>query len=119
MWQLTETMLRDLGRWAESKQGVEELWLFGSHARGDAGPYSDVDFAIALAPVGSGGDHALSTYFENAAGWQRELWKIVGTEVSLEAIRPNTPADRRIRGEGRLLWKRAGKAGQDAGPDAA
>ncbi len=29
-------------------QGVEKIWLFGSRARGDAKPRSDIDLAIVL-----------------------------------------------------------------------
>jgi predicted nucleotidyltransferase len=106
MWQLTETMLRDLASWAETNKDIEELWLFGSQARGDAGPYSDVDLAIVLKSPIAGSDLALADYFENADRWQYELGKIVGRNVTLEAIRPNTPTDRKVRAEGRTLWTR-------------
>jgi len=32
------------------RDGVAELWVFGSVARGEAGPDSDVDIAIAFLP---------------------------------------------------------------------
>src|SRR5580698_1095577 len=32
------------------REGVADLWVFGSVARGEAGPDSDVDIAVAFAP---------------------------------------------------------------------
>ena len=37
-----------LGRYVASRNDVLVAWLFGSHARGDAGPLSDVDVAVLL-----------------------------------------------------------------------
>jgi predicted nucleotidyltransferase len=37
-----------LGRSLASRNDVLAAWLFGSHARGDAGPLSDIDVAVLL-----------------------------------------------------------------------
>lgn len=45
--------LRALKPWLEAEYGVSRLAVFGSHARDEAGPTSDVDLLVTLAkPMG-------------------------------------------------------------------
>ncbi len=44
----TDPDLASLARWLETEPGVVAAWLFGSRARGDAGPDSDTDVAVLI-----------------------------------------------------------------------
>lgn len=95
-----------LRAWAAANDCVRQLWLFGSHARGEADEHSDVDLAIALMPPVDKIDWAFGKYCSHGDGWQRELATIVGRHVSLERISPGTEKDVMVRRCGRLLWAR-------------
>ena len=41
--QVTEEQIREIARRIGEQPGVVQVWLFGSHATGTAGPDSDVD----------------------------------------------------------------------------
>lgn len=63
---------------AEAESEVQVLWLYGSRARGQAGPNSDWDLAVAFDPVKRTGP--LGTVLETrlrpellALAWQRAL----------------------------------------------
>jgi 2-polyprenyl-6-hydroxyphenyl methylase/3-demethylubiquinone-9 3-methyltransferase len=43
---LIERFLKDVTRWAESEEGISAVALVGSHARGEAGPGSDIDLIV-------------------------------------------------------------------------
>ena len=36
---------------AQQRPEVQVVWLYGSHAKGNAGAYSDIDLAVAFDPV--------------------------------------------------------------------
>lgn len=82
--------LTGLGAWAAGKSEVDQLWLFGSRAKGTARPDSDVDVGLVLAdgtpsyPVEVGHDWPLGNYMALGDRWERELAAIVGRHVSLE-----------------------------------
>jgi predicted nucleotidyltransferase len=65
--------LRDL--WPViQKHGVASLWIFGSHARGDSRPDSDIDLLVEFAsPPG----------FDNFMGLKFDLEDRLGTKVDL------------------------------------
>ena len=73
---------RDKVRAAASRHGVLALFVFGSFARGEAGPESDIDILVDFAgPVGLMG----------FIGLKMELEAILGRPVDLvtrEALRP-------------------------------
>ncbi len=94
--------------WAQETNAIDELWLFGSRAKGTARPDSDVDIAVSLMPAQGGHDWALGDYLALSPMWQRTLEAIVGRHVSLTAIVPDTPGDTEVRSTGLLLWRRAG-----------
>jgi predicted nucleotidyltransferase len=58
------------------REGVANLWVFGSVARGDANPDSDVDIAIAFAP------EATPSLFD-IARLKRELEQAIGRTVDI------------------------------------
>lgn len=43
---LPQEVVRLLRRFFDREAGVERVWLFGSYARGEAGPRSDIDLAV-------------------------------------------------------------------------
>ena len=56
------------------KHDVKNLWIFGSHARGDSRPNSDIDLLVEFAaPPG----------FDNFMGLKFELEDHLGTKVDL------------------------------------
>jgi predicted nucleotidyltransferase len=44
--QVTEEQIREIARRIGEQPGVVQVWLFGSHATGTAGPDSDVDLLV-------------------------------------------------------------------------
>lgn len=44
-----ETIIRETSDQLRKHLDPEAIWLFGSHARGDAGPDSDLDFLVVVA----------------------------------------------------------------------
>jgi len=103
---IQDDCLRHLRLWASKNDCVRELWLFGSRARGDSSPESDVDLAIALMPAVGKHDWAAGAYFALHSEWKRQLEAIVGRHVSLEAIVPGTDEDAAVRCSGVRLWAR-------------
>lgn len=61
-----------------SRHGARNVRLFGSVARGDAGPESDVDFLVRLEP---------GTTLLNHAALVRELKALLGREVQVVSER--------------------------------
>ncbi|ENC9558485.1 nucleotidyltransferase domain-containing protein [Aeromonas hydrophila] len=71
-------ILKQLVCLAGANEQVQVLWLYGSHAKGTAGPASDWDLAVAFDPVKQSGP--LGAVLENrlrpellALEWQRTL----------------------------------------------
>jgi predicted nucleotidyltransferase len=104
---LPDVRVRELCGWAERTAAVKELWLFGSRARDEARPESDVDLALVLMPAVGKHDWASGDYFALHSEWKSALERVVGRHVSLEAIQPDTPEDRIVRTSGILLWSRS------------
>jgi predicted nucleotidyltransferase len=85
------TEIRDtLSRWAAGKPLVGRLWIFGSRARGDHRPESDIDVAIELdlsAAHGVDESGGLATWMSDTKGWDEELEALLPFEVDLEQFR--------------------------------
>jgi uncharacterized protein len=60
--------------------GVEHVSIFGSVARGQAGPQSDVDIVVRLSPEAKRGGFA---YFGRLADLKRHFERILGCSVDL------------------------------------
>jgi len=56
------------------KHGVTSLWIFGSHARGDSRPNSDLDLLV---------DFASPPGFDNFMGLKIDLEDRLGTKIDL------------------------------------
>lgn len=69
--------LRVLTRWAAGKPTIKALHVFGSYARGEARPDSDLDLAIDFMDQ----DDALPELIVNAAAWKAELCQLTGIVV--------------------------------------
>ena len=53
-----DAIVTKLNQWASSRSAIRRLWIYGSRARGDAHPNSDLDVALELVVVlarGTGG----------------------------------------------------------------
>ena len=95
-----------LKRWAESKNAIASLWLFGSRAKGNHNIESDFDFAIELRPTDGSHDWALGEYFACADQWKADLCEIVGAKVSLVGFREDIERPFDPRENGFLIWER-------------
>ena len=67
---LSQSQISAIKEWALSTPEIAEVKLFGSRARGDAKPYSDVDLAIVI--FGTEGDQRGEYAFERA-NWEAQL----------------------------------------------
>jgi uncharacterized protein len=90
-----ETLTKKLSSWAADKPLVNRLWIFGSRARGDHHPGSDLDIAIELdLAAASGLDESggLATWMFDTDGWQQELQQLTGLAVDMQHFDgPRTP----------------------------
>jgi predicted nucleotidyltransferase len=66
-----------LRRWAASKPTIKALYVFGSYARGEAQPDSDLDLAFNFTNV----DEADAELICNARAWKTELTRLTGITV--------------------------------------
>lgn len=90
-----------------SQFNPDKIILFGSHARGEAGPDSDVDLLIVIPPHGSKRERVIKLYGLLAGmGVPKDV--IVVTPEEFEAYRdaPGTVI-RTARQEGKVLYERA------------
>lgn len=78
-----------LAGWARTKPLVKRVFIFGSRARGDHRPDSDLDVAIELDPESfQGADESggIATWMFETTGWKEELLRIVPFAVQLEQL---------------------------------
>jgi predicted nucleotidyltransferase len=97
-------------QWATRTDAVRKVWIFGSRGKGVARPESDVDIAIYLmpsAPAYPKWDWAHGDYRANGDAWQRELGRMLGRHVSLEAMIEGHPKEPEVLA-GKQIWARTG-----------
>ena len=96
---LDTTVVEAIVRWARWNWNVREIWLFGSRARGDSRPDSNVDLALTLVEA----DWAQTNFVAFVDDWQRQLAELVAADVSLQLMGglPNEARATAIR-----LWAR-------------
>lgn len=94
-------------RWAGVVPKVRAVLLFGSHARGEAKPESDVDLAVELDADGS---YGLATWICDSDEWRDALASRLPT-VDLQLSSPHDDIVRpAVQREGILLYRRPGGA---------
>lgn len=104
-----DAMVDRIVRGLRESPGLREVWMFGSRARGNERPDSDVDVLLVV-----GRDDQKERALETAYGvsgdlrrsYQTPLSPIVYSERELRAKR-GLPLVKNIRMEGRLLWRAA------------
>jgi predicted nucleotidyltransferase len=74
---LTETQFEVLRNWAQQTPQIQEAYLFGSYAKGEAHVGSDVDIAIRVSAV----DWTFRT-----AKWEEYLTKAIGVKVNIRTL---------------------------------
>jgi predicted nucleotidyltransferase len=67
--------------WADSHHDIKRVFLFGSRARGDSTPDSDVDLAVEV--VGISGENADTRYFFNVNTWKKQLGAALGRSINI------------------------------------
>jgi len=92
--------------WAYSHREIECVFLFGSRARGDSTPDSDIDLALVV--VGILGENADTRYFYNKNVWKDQLESALGRSINIVRLidhgKPEIQAS--IARDGVLLYER-------------
>ena len=65
--------------WARKKRSIKAVYVFGSFAKAEAGPASDLDIAIRLR-----GESQLADFIESKKIWVNELERVIDRHVHLE-----------------------------------
>jgi len=103
-----ESWCSTLATWARDTREVSEVWIFGSRARGDHRPDSDLDVALIMT-AGTEGER-LGNWVCLAEEWEVELAALLPVEVDLDLGHPDlaekvvAPA---LKNEGRRVFCRA------------
>ena len=98
---IPDQLVQRFCEWAAAHGQFQELWLFGSRAKGTHRSDSDIDLAIVFV---DDSEAALGNYIALADGWQWELRKIANHKVSLEGIIPGTAGWAEVTTTGVRLW---------------
>jgi predicted nucleotidyltransferase len=104
---LEAEVIARLQTWAESRDAVSSLWLFGSRAKGISQPNSDYDIAIELSSAKGDHDWAFGDFVFCYDEWKSELRQIVQGEVSLVGFRDDLMGRFDPRDSGIVLWTRS------------
>jgi predicted nucleotidyltransferase len=99
--QLTDEQLATTITWAKKTSEVQVVFLFGSRAKGTAGPDSDVYLTLSI--IGQEPTWRLATFISRRRAWRAELEAVLGLDVQLERARRDlTPEGGYVE-----LWQRA------------
>jgi predicted nucleotidyltransferase len=79
-----QNVIEKLRRWAETKDQILELWLYGSRAKGTAQKDSDLDIAYQISPLRS--EEAKIEFWKDVLpGWKKEIQELTPWPIHLEA----------------------------------
>ena len=92
--------------WAVSHPEIERVFLFGSRARGDSTPDSDVDLAVVV--VGILCENAYTRYVFNKNAWKDQLRLALGLSINIVRLTENGKPEiqESIARDGMLLYER-------------
>jgi predicted nucleotidyltransferase len=82
-----QALFHSIGEWAKDKPLVKRVHIFGSRARDDYTPNSDLDLALELDTAEIDGydeSGGLATWMFESDGWESELESRTGFVVQLE-----------------------------------
>ena len=88
---ITDHQQRRIREWAERTPWVEEVWLFGSRARGGAKPDSDIDLALTLGRVGAPRT-LLGNYYALCERWTEELTEVLQQQAHVALLNDPEPS---------------------------
>lgn len=73
-------VLRD---WAQANVCIRRVWIFGSRARGEGRPDSDIDVAVEIDAVGRD-ELAQNSWMELSPRWRQQLGQALSAPLDLE-----------------------------------
>jgi predicted nucleotidyltransferase len=88
---ITDNQQRRVQEWAERTPCVEEVWLFGSRAKGGSKPDSDIDLALKLGPVGATRT-LLGNYYVLSERWTEELTEVLQQQAHVALLNDPEPS---------------------------
>lgn len=106
MEQVRRDLQKAAQRLARNHPEIEEVWLFGSLARGDAVPGSDADLLILLDEGNSSFLERMARYQPDFCGVGVDVFAYTGAEVARMEAEGNTFV-RTAQAEGFLLFQRS------------
>ena len=77
--------------WADSHREIKRIFLFGSRARNDYTPDSDVDLALVV--LGIEGENSYTLYHFNKNVWKNELESALERSISMVYLSDNGKAE--------------------------
>ena len=97
-----------LKTWASRYDVIRRVWIFGSVARGNAGPNSDLDVAVELFDHDAY-DSPTDLWFEYVDTWRKDLAVLFSIPVQLELMDTGTKEviNPSISRGGRLVYEHA------------
>lgn len=102
---ITESWRRAIVAVVQSEPSIAEVWLFGSRARGEQRPDSDLDLAIV---VSAPDEDEVTEWAFNAQRWRRRLSAALPwVAVDLQHWSPSaTIIGPAVQREGKLIYRR-------------